>query len=217
MRILSGSSINNISEIEFENIIKGYQSLIIDIGTGEGDFVYKNAKLNPNNMYIGIDTSADSMKEFSLKSAKKPEKGGLKNVMYVIGNACDLPDILTCKADKIYINLPWGSLRDGIIKGEHDFLSNIRKISKENATLEIRISYCDQYEKQEIHSRQLPELTLAYFNDVIKDIYKNFDIHIKQISVINNEDLKRLDTKWAKKLGFGKQREAYCLTCKITK
>ena len=217
MRVLSGSSIKEISEIEFKNIIKGYKSLIVDIGTGEGEFAYKNAKLNQDKMYIGIDTSADSMRQYSIKSAKKPEKGGLNNVLYVIGNACDLPDVLSCVADSIFINLPWGSLRDGVIKGEHNFLYNIRKISKANATIEICISYCDRYEKQEIECRQLPELTVSYLNNALNGIYKRYGIYISQVSVLSNEDLRRIETKWAKKLGFGKKRDVYYISCNILK
>lgn len=217
MRILTGSRIKEIDTVEFESITKGYTSLVIDIGTGEGEFIYKKAKQDQEGMYIGIDTSADSMRQYSVKSAKKPEKGGLRNVMYVVGNAEDLPDALSCTADRIFINLPWGSLRDGIIKGEHSFLSGIRKIAKENATLEIYVSYCDLYEKQEIESRQLPVLNVSYLCSKLKIIYEKYGITITKVSVLNNEDLIKMETKWAKKLGYGKKRDVFYMNCKIQK
>lgn len=217
MRILIGKRIEEVDSVEFENLIKGYKSLIIDIGTGEGEFVYKKAKQDKDAMFIGIDTSVDSMQQYSLKSAKKPEKGGLKNVVYMVANADNLPDDLLCKADKIFINLPWGSLRDGIIKGEHSFLNSIRKIAKENASLEIYISYCNLYEKQEIESRSLPTLTDSYLCNELKAIYKRYGINITQVSVLNNEDLKKIETKWAKKLGYGKKRDVFYMSCKIQK
>lgn len=217
MRILIGSKSKEVDTVEFESIIKGYKSLVIDIGTGEGEFIYKKAKQDQEIMYIGIDTSADSMLQYSVKSAKKPEKGGLRNVMYVVANANDLPDALTSTADRIFINLPWGSLRDGIIKGEHSFLSGIKKIAKANTTLEIYVSYCDLYEKQEIENRQLPALTVAYLRNVINDKYKKYGISITHVSVLDNEDLRKIETKWAKKLGYGKKRDVFYMNCKIQK
>ena len=217
MRILIGKRIKEIDSTEFESVIKGYKSLVIDIGTGEGEFVYKKAKQDKEVMFIGIDTSADFMQQYSVKSAKKPEKGGLNNVMYVLANADDLPDALLCKADRIFINLPWGSLRDGIIKGDHSFLSSIRKIAKENATLEIYISYSNLYEKQEIESRNLPMLTTSYLCNELKVIYKRYGINITQLSVLDNEALKKIETKWAKKLGYGKKRDIFYMKCKIQK
>lgn len=217
MRILKGNKINEIHDTEFENIIKQYKSLVIDIGTGEGEFVYKKAKQDQEVMYIGIDASAASMQEYSVKSAKKPEKGGLSNIMYVACNAEDLPDALSDTADKIFINLPWGSLRDGIIKGEHSILDGIRKIAKKNAALEICVSYCDIYEKQEIENRQLPALNLSYLNDILKNKYKIYGIHMMNISILDNDKLKKMETKWAKKLGYGKKRDVFYMNCKIQK
>lgn len=217
MKILAGSRIEEIAAAEFENIIKGYKALVMDIGTGEGEFVYKKAKQNPDVMYIGIDTSADFMRRYSLKACRKPERGGLRNLMYVIGNADALPDALTCTADIIYVNLPWGSLRDGIIKGEHEILSNIRKVSKTNASLEIYVGYSELYEKQKIESRRLPELSLSYLNSSLRAKYKGYGLNIVKATVLDNEDLKKLDTKWAKKLGFGKKRDIFYIKCKIEK
>lgn len=217
MKILLGSRMKDIGDKEFQNIVKGFKSLVVDIGTGEGEFIYKRALKNQDEMHIGVDTSVDSMCRYSMKSIKKPEKGGLRNVLYVVGDASNLPDVLSCTADRIFVNLPWGSLRDGIVKGEHSFLSSIRKISKENASLEMYFSYCDLYEKQEIEVRQLPELTIPYLSNVLKEKYRSYGIHFTHISILDNEGLKEIGTRWAKKLGFGKRREVYCVKCKIQK
>jgi 16S rRNA (adenine(1408)-N(1))-methyltransferase len=127
----------------------------------------------------------------------------------------NLPDILSYTADKIYINLPWGSLRDGIIKGEKCFLDNIKKISKANASLDIYITYSDLYEKKEIESRKLPELSEYYFNNELRYIYKSQGINLIEASVLDNEGLKKLDTKWAKKLAFGKTRSVFYFKCNM--
>lgn len=217
MKICESNKMKEISSVDFDNRIKGYKSLVIDIGTGEGEFVYRNARQNREVMFIGVDSAAAAMLPYSVKSAKKPGKGGLCNVMYVVANAEALPDTLYGKADKIFINLPWGSLRDGIIKGEPGVLKSINKIAKADASLDICISYCNFYEKQVIKERELPALSISYFSEKLKYVYKNYGISINKVSVLSNEDLKKIDTKWAKKLGYGREREIFYLSCKIKK
>ena len=215
LKVLEGSKIKQVDPVEFHNRRKAYNSLIVDIGTGEGEFVYKRARQNKEAMYIGIDSSMASMQPSAVRTAKKPEKGGIDNAMYVVANAEDLPDTLASSANHIFIHLPWGSLRDGMIKGDGRILSNVKKIAKENATLEIYVGYCDSYEKKEMATRGLPELNLSYFCNELKSAYEKYGISIQQVAVLDNEDLKRLDTKWAKKLGYGKKRDIYYLRCTI--
>ena len=217
MRILTGNTVRQMGPAEFRSMIQGYRSLTMDIGAGEGEFVYRNARMDGQTVYIGIDTSVDSMRRYAAKSAAKPEKGGLRNVLYVVADAADMPDTLEGAADRIIINLPWGSLRDGLIKGEHGFLSGIQKTAKPSATLEINVGYCDQYERHEMDRRQLPALSAAYLMGELKARYGQYGIDITAISVLGNEELRQIGTKWAKKLASGKRREAFRIRCEVTK
>ena len=51
--------------------------MIIDIGTGDGRFVYQSARRNPNKFYIGIDPNTRPLTKISEKIHRKPAKGGL--------------------------------------------------------------------------------------------------------------------------------------------
>lgn len=217
MKILNGKSIEDFDCHAFKQKIKKYTSVVIDIGTGEGEFIYKEARRNPEIMYIGLDSCADSMTHFSVKICKKPEKGGLNNVIYVVDDANTVSDDLAGAAEKIFIHLPWGSLRDGIIKGEQPLLENLTKVSRRSATLEIMIAYSSQYEEREMASRNLPELTMQYLKGSLKDKFKQCGIHMTEVSALNNEQLKNIQTKWAKKLAYGKNRDIFHLKCRINK
>lgn len=215
MKILRGKKIVNICLDEFKDIIKRYKSTIVDIGTGDGQFVYRLGKRNSENLYIGLDSSAEGMFDYAAKSNSKPSKGGLQNVLYVVANAEELPNEMAESADKIYINLPWGSLRDGIIKGEESILRNLKGISKKGSNIEICTAYSELYEKNEIYERQLPELSYEYINIVLKEKYKANNLDICSVKLLNNDTLKKLETKWAKKLAFGRERTIYHFICRI--
>lgn len=215
MKILNGNKIIEITHTELMDRIQGFKKVIFDIGTGDGEFVYRKAKTNPDTIYIGIDSSVDGMVENAVRASKKPQKGGLNNALYIISNAYALPQQLNGIADEIYINLPWGSLRDGMIKGDDALLENIRKVSKPNAVLHITITYSDLYEKNQIELRQLPDLTMDYFKSSLVWKYREHGLNIKDIKILDNEALKKLDTKWSKKLGFGRRREVFFINCSI--
>lgn len=217
MKILLGSLIKEINRVELKNIMEQYKSVIVDIGTGNGQFIYRQAKQNYKDLFIGVDPSMNSMHEYSLKASKKASKGGLKNILFVVSNVEDLPDEMISIADKISINLPWSSLRDGIVKGEEIVLNNIRKISKHRAKLDICVTYSSEYEKSEIDERKLPELSMNYIKTYLKKQYNIHGINITDVEIWDNTMLKSLDTKWAKKLAYGKNREIFCLICSINK
>lgn len=213
MRVLIGNQVKSIDAMTFKSIADKYKFVVVDLGTGDGQFVYRNAKQNPEVLYIGIDSTADNMMELSVKAAKKLSKGGVSNLLFVVGTAEELPAEMNAIADKVYVNLPWGSLRDGLIKGSEDILSSIKNISKSKSTLEVCIAYSDLYESNEIQNRQLPELSVQYIETILKAKYSAFGIHIRIVDLWDNDKLKSIDTKWAKKLAFGKSRAFYYIKC----
>lgn len=217
MKILRGSKIEQLSAEAVQEIYKGYSNIVVDLGTGDGAFPYRRASKNSHEFCIGLDIAADNMMEYAVKACKKPARGGLSNVLYTIGNALDIPQELENTADQIYINLPWGSLRDAVVKGEEELLRGITKIAKDHAALNIYATYCSLYEAKEMESRQLPELSLDYINTNLKVKYHCYGIQIKSVNLCCNESLKGLDTHWAKKLAYGRQRDIYHLNCIVRK
>ncbi len=217
MKIVIGKKIKEISDEELIHIINKYKSVVLDIGTGQGEFVYKEAKRNLNTMYIGIDISPDSMEEYSRKASKKTEKGGLENLIYILSDIENLSKALSSVVDNIYINLPWGTLRDGIVKGESNILDGIRKVAKNKGVLTIYTTYCHLYESKEIQYRKLPKLDIHYLSQILGKKYKDKDIIMTDLSILDNEDLKKVPTKWARKLAFGRKREIFYMKFIIKK
>lgn len=214
--MLKGKTIVEI--FDFDDIIKEFDLVIMDIGTGNGRFVYKNAKKNPNNFYIGIDPVSENMMEYASKSIKKPSKGGISNALYVVAAAEELPQELHHKADKIYINLPWGSLLEGVVKGTSVILNNIVNLAKPpEAHVEMWFTYNDLHEAGEISRRELPPLSIEYIKNTLSPIYQSCGIDIFEIDIVDNDDLKKFDTQWSKRLGFGRARDVFRIKAIIKK
>ena len=67
MKIIKGKKILEITDLEFENIIKNFQKVYLDIGTGDGKFVYKNALEEKYILWVGLDPSQKQLEIFSKK------------------------------------------------------------------------------------------------------------------------------------------------------
>ena len=65
--------------------------MVIDIGTGDGLFVYQSARQNPKKFYIGVDANPRALEKVSEKVHRKPAKGGLANVLFLQAAVEDLP------------------------------------------------------------------------------------------------------------------------------
>jgi 16S rRNA (adenine(1408)-N(1))-methyltransferase len=48
--------------------------VIVDIGTGDGRYVYRSARANPGKFYIGIDVQRRSLGKVSEKVHRRPRR-----------------------------------------------------------------------------------------------------------------------------------------------
>lgn len=215
MYILKGKKTIEIDDLT--PLIKPYETVIVDIGTGNGRYPYTYGKNHPEAFAIGIDPAGDNMVDYSVKSQKKPAKGGLSNVLFTIASVESLPDLLYNIGHQVTVNLPWGSLLEGIVKGEDAVLKGIVKVGRNNSTFSTIFSYTHLHESGEIDRRDLPELSLDYIKAHLQPIYEKAGIIIDAVTIIDNEALKDLNTLWAKKLMVSKKREIFSIKGRIIK
>ena len=128
MRIADGKNTRELSGAELESLMLPYSRVLVDIGTGDGKFVYRTAKRNPDWFCIGVDADLSSLSEYSRKAQRKPERGGVPNVLYVVSNVEDLPAELNGVADRVTVHLPWGSLLVGIVQSDPTVLSGLARV-----------------------------------------------------------------------------------------
>ncbi len=116
------------------------EGVIVDIGTGDGRFVYQSARQNPNKFYIGIDPNVKPLEKISEKIHRKPSKGGASNVLFIQAAIEDLPPELDGVADEVHVHFPWGSLLRALATGDVAVLRNVRRICSPGALLEVVIN-----------------------------------------------------------------------------
>jgi 16S rRNA (adenine(1408)-N(1))-methyltransferase len=178
----------------------------MDIGTGDGLFVYQSARQNPRKFYLGIDANPRPLEKISEKIHRKPAKGGLPNVLFLQAAVEDLPAELNGIADEIHIHFPWGSLLQAVTVGEEKALLNLRRLCAPGALLEVIIGLDAERDRAELERLQIPQLSLAHIDSVLVPHYRKAGFEIMERSERLPADWPDLQTSWAKRLQHGTKR-----------
>jgi 16S rRNA (adenine(1408)-N(1))-methyltransferase len=173
---------------------------VIDIGTGDGLFVYQCAREHPRKFYIGIDANPRPLEKISEKIHRKPSKGGLSNVIFIQAAVEDLPTELDAVANEVHIHFPWGSLLRGVATGDQAVLSNLRRICSQGALLEVVIGLDPERDRSEIERLGLPVLSTAFIDSVLFPKYSDAGFEIFEQGVLSPTEWPGLQTSWAKRL-----------------
>jgi 16S rRNA (adenine(1408)-N(1))-methyltransferase len=168
--------------------------VVVDIGTGDGRYVYRSARSNPDRFYIGIDVERGALQKISEKIHRKPAKGGLSNVLFVHTSVEALPAELNDTADEIHIHFPWGSLLHSVVLGERRSLSALRRISAPGAWLEVLIGLDEARDAAEVRRLGLPSLTM------VVPRYARAGFEAVEIGIIPRSEWPHLETTWARRL-----------------
>lgn len=189
--------------------------VIVDIGTGDGEFVYKIAKENPDRFVIGIDPQHKGLERISARIYKKPTKGGIKNAIFVLSNLEDLPEELDEIANQVFINLPWAGLLKGILLVEDNTWNPVKRICQRGALIDILISYEKSREDDEFRKFDLPAIDSSYLKNIMTPKLEAKGFKVLAIKNIASKELMNYPSSWAKKLGFGRDRKYYYLRIKV--
>jgi 16S rRNA (adenine(1408)-N(1))-methyltransferase len=202
-------------EEPFDDLIRGPldglsprtgEGIVIDVGTGDGRFVYQCARQNPGKFYIGIDANPRPLEKVSEKIHRKPDKGGLPNVLFIQAAIEDLPSELDGVADEVHVHFPWGSLLRVVATGDETGLRNLRRICAPDAVVEIVIGIDPVRDRSEIERLGLNVVCLAPINQELSSQYRAAGFEILESGVVAQSEWARLQTSWARRLSGNESR-----------
>ena len=200
--------LDNSTNASFDNLsglIAG--GVIVDIGTGDGRFVYRKARENPAKFYVGIDANAKPLEKISMKATRRPAKGGAANVVFVQAAIENLPEELNDTADEIHIHFPWGSLLRAIAIGEGAVLRSLNRISTPGCLLEVVIGIDRTRDGAEVERLNLPSLSADYLKNVLAPNYETFGFFVRESGPVSPGDWAHLQSSWARRLKRNDQRQ----------
>lgn len=162
-----------IEPTEFKNnwksIFGNDNPIYIEIGMGKGDFIYENARRNPNINYIGIEKFPSVLAAAINKINSQVEK--VSNLRLMRYDAIELNDVFgENEVDKIFLNFsdPWPKSRHAKRRlTSSKFLDVYHKILNNQGTIEFKTD-----------NRGLFEYSIISFNQYPLDLeYISLDLH----------------------------------------
>jgi 16S rRNA (adenine(1408)-N(1))-methyltransferase len=181
-------------------LVSPFERVVIDVGTGDGLFVYRSARANPHKFFIGIDANRRPLEKLSEKIYRKPAKGGLPNAVFAQAAVEDLPQELEGMASEIHVNFPWGSLLRTVAGGELDGLRNLQMICTREARLKVVLGIDPARDQSEIARLKLPSLSLEYIDSTLSLKYHTAGFEIIEREILDAAAGREMETSWARRL-----------------
>ena len=191
---------NSISLLSNDSLRRTGEGVIIDIGTGDGRFVYQSARRNPRKFYIGIDPNVRPLEKLSERIYRKPSKGGASNVLFIQAAVEDLPPELDGVADELHVHFPWGSLLRAVATGDVSIIRNLRRICSPEALLEVVVGLDPVRDQSEIERLGLPSLSLEFIDESLIANYAAAGFEISERGILTASEWPEFNTSWAKRL-----------------
>jgi 16S rRNA (adenine(1408)-N(1))-methyltransferase len=115
MRVLHGKDVVHLGRTELCEIVAGYDRVVVDVGAGDGRFATAYAREHPETLVVGLDIAKDKLAEAARRAGRKPQRGGVPNLLYVVASAEESPTELAGRASEVHVVLPWGRLLRGCL------------------------------------------------------------------------------------------------------
>ena len=207
IKLVKGSKIVDFSSEELIMLAQKYEQVVLDLGTGDGRFVYKKALKEPKALFIGLDPSAKQLAIY----AKKAVKSKVDNTLFIVNSLENIKDEFNGLADKIYVFLPWGTLLQHLIKPTKEYVEKLATILKSEGNIEIILGYTEDSEPTQVERLQLANLSMEYLQANVVTVFKDTGLNLKELVELNKTELATLETTWGKKLAFGQNRPLFKL------
>ena len=187
---------------------------MIDIGTGDGLFVYESARRNPTRFYIGVDANARPLEKISEKIYRKPFTtlpGGGPNALFVQAAIEELPPELDGIADEVRVHFPWGGLLRAVAGGEQESLQRLRRICSPGARLVVIIGLDPTRDRTEVLRLGLEPFSLAYIDSSLTASYRKCGFEVVERGMLSAAEWASLESSWARRLRGDGSRSVFYL------
>ena len=210
MRSVEGKKQRDLSPEAFAELAARFAQVTLDLGTGDGAFVLRQARAEPDRLCIGLDAVADAMAESARRARAKPAKGGAANALYIVARAEDLPAELTGRCDLITVNYPWGSLLKAVTQPQPEVLAGIAACARPGARIALLVNLAPFEDPDQRDRLGLCELDAELAEQRLRPTYRAAGLEIDGIELHLGALPER--TSWGRRLVVGSRRKTLEIT-----
>jgi 16S rRNA (adenine(1408)-N(1))-methyltransferase len=207
--LVRGTELVEAGPAEVDELLSGYSRLHVDVGSGDGRVPYSLARADPSSFYVGLDPAVQNLRETSRRATRKPSRGGVPNVAYVMASAEDPPPELAGRFHEVSVILPWGKLMVGLIAAAPDILDGLVRLARTGARLHVILNGEVWGDPVPIEARDLPEPTVEYVREILTPAYARHDIALDEPRNMTPDAIRCVPSTWARRLSHGRERPAF--------
>jgi 16S rRNA (adenine(1408)-N(1))-methyltransferase len=210
VRAQIGKTTATMTRAELFARVEGHARVLIDVGTGDGRFVYRWAGAHPDTFCVGLDAVGERMREVSHRASRKPARGGRPNALFVVAAAEALPEELEGLADTLVINFPWGSLLSALVVPDPAVLAGLRRLTRPGAELVVLLNQSVLDDRPYAERLGLPPLTDERFEEVLRPAYLAAGFSVREQKMLEGDAPHQ--TSWGQHLTLGSGRRTRLVT-----
>jgi 16S rRNA (adenine(1408)-N(1))-methyltransferase len=208
-RVIAKDRTVMVAAEDFAELRARYAATAVDVGTGDGRYAYTLARADPDRLVIGIDALDEPMGEIAAKASRKPARGGRPNLVLVRAPVERLPPELLAVADEVSVQLPWGSLLEGIVLARDEVLGGLAALCRPGARITVTLNGEIWLDSTPARYKHLPVPTPEYVADVVAAGLARVGITFGAARYSTAEEAKALPTTWARRLGHGGRQPTF--------
>jgi 16S rRNA (adenine(1408)-N(1))-methyltransferase len=175
----------------------------VDLGTGDGRSVLRRARAEPARLFIGVDPALDGLAAASRQAARRADRGGAPNALFVLAALEDLPAELAARAGAVTVWFPWGSLLRAVAAPDDAGLRALRALCAPGAALDVVFSLDGTRDAREAVRLGLdggaPATDLAA-------AYARAGFGAVRVAPLSRADLLAIPSTWAQRHAHGRPR-----------
>ena len=212
MRILQGKKVVEAPAGWREGIDADGRAVVVDLGAGDGRYAYECARGDPDSLYIAVDPDPQTMADYAFRASRKPARGGVENVVFVVAAVEALQPELRGIAKKVRVNFPWGSLMRGLLEPQPAVLTAITSLLNGPGVIEVVMSYHPEHDTNAFAGEPLPPLDEAYIESTLVPAYAAAGFAITQHRRMTQDEAIALPSTWGRRLLHARPRDVYFLS-----
>ena len=203
MEIITRSAPRTCTDAEWTALRARHDAVLLDLGCGDGAHARRFAREHPGWLAIGLDTDRDALRQAAQRAARRPERGGAPNTLFVAADAQHPPSELIGAASRLTIHFPWSALLRLILNEPAAFATLADRLCADKATLELILN-------AEAAPPDTPPPTPESLNASLRTPLETAQFHIETCAWLEPEDAP--PTRWSGRLVKGSRRAAVALT-----
>jgi 16S rRNA (adenine(1408)-N(1))-methyltransferase len=210
VRILKGSKVIEAPSTWRQDVALDGRPLVIDLGAGDGRYVYETARSEPASLYVAVDPDADALSEYAYRASRKPARGGVENAHFIVASVEQLPPELTGVAALVRVNFPWGSLLRALLEPNPATLQALIRLAP-GGRFEIVFSYDPKHDTSAFTGGVLPALDEANIADVLVPAYRAAGLDPTDQHRLTQDEALAIPSTWGRRLLHARQRNVHFL------